>query len=148
MRTKRNNPSCKKRFPTPSPRKPYMAGGAIDAAEGPAERGVRRDWRVALLISPFSKGGYRGIFTSFLRRQESRILPAVRGSLLDPGSSPGSQVPTPSAKNSYMAGGRDSASVGSRETWDACPVLSEQTSRDARKMPRPHFPCIFFIFMT
>jgi len=66
--------SAENDFPQPLPKTPYIAGGAINAAEGPAERGVRRDRRVALLISPFSKGGYRGIFTSFLRRQESRIM--------------------------------------------------------------------------
>ena len=71
--------------PHPSSKNSYMAGGTTNAAEGPAERGIGTDLRVlppkrkpdgrsyfcvsvgatgeSPSSSPFSKGGYMGIFS-------------------------------------------------------------------------------------
>ncbi len=64
LRSKRNNPFCRRGSHILSRRPHYMADGAIKRRRSRGG-GVRRDWRVALLSPPFSKGGYRGIFTSF-----------------------------------------------------------------------------------
>jgi hypothetical protein len=61
--------------PQPPPAKTLIWLGQRRRCRRPCGTRDRGDWP---LLSPFSKGGYRGICASFLRTQESRFLPRTR----------------------------------------------------------------------